>query len=124
MKRLVMVASVLATTLAFAGTASADPVTVGNLVAGPVGENATAAGSAKLVDTLDPPANLPLGTDAAAAGDPVPPAPYAQGVNVTFEYNEALGGVGPEADDVVAGSAFFGGDFTQASIGSLSADTD
>jgi hypothetical protein len=119
---LVAAAMVLTAMLVGAAPALADTSSVGNLFAGTVAGGAAVAGSENLTDITGPP-NLPIGSDTAFAGNPVPPNPVAAGINVAFESNLAIGGVGPARNDVVAESDFFGGDFTQARIGNLSADT-
>jgi hypothetical protein len=121
MRRLVAMASMLAAMLVCAAPALADTVSVGDVVAGPISDFVTVAGFSPIEQ--GPTGNAPLGTDLAAAGNPVPPNPFALGANLPFESNVAVGGVGPVENDVVAESHFFGGDFTQAQIGSLSADT-
>jgi hypothetical protein len=121
MRRLVAMASMLAAMLVCAAPALADTVGVGDVVAGPISDFVTVAGFSPIEQ--GPTGNAPLGTDLAAAGNPVPPNPFAVGANLPFESNVAVGGVGPVENDVVAESHFFGGDFTQAQIGSLSADT-
>jgi len=108
--------------LALSAPALADPVTVGNVVAGPISENITVAGFSPIEE--GPTGNAPWGTDLAVAGNPIPPNPFALGANLPFEVNAAVGGVGPVENDVVAESRFFGGDFTQANIGNLSNDTE
>jgi hypothetical protein len=122
MKRHLVTALMLTAMLVGAAPALAD-ASVGNLFAGTVAGGAAAAGSQNLTDITAPP-NLPPGSDAAFAGNIVPPNTFAAGINTTFESNLALGGVGPVRNDVVAESSFFGGDFTQAGFGNLSADTD
>jgi len=114
-------AAMLAMMLASAGMAAADPVMVGDVVAGPISNNITVAGFSPIEE--GPTGNVPWGTNAAAAGNPIPPNPFALGVNVPLESNGALAGVGPVANDVVAESFFFGGDSTEAGFGNLSADT-
>jgi len=121
MKRLLATALMLTAMLVGAAPALADTVTVGDVVAGPISDFVTVAGFSPIEQ--GPTGNAPLGTDVAAAGNPVPPNPFALGANLPFESNEALGGVGPVKNDVVAQSRFFGGDFTQAQIGNLSTDT-
>ncbi|HJQ29457.1 MAG TPA: hypothetical protein VJ827_08955 [Rubrobacter sp.] len=121
-KVLLATAAMLAMMLATAGMASADPVRVGDVVAGPISDFVTVAGFSPIEQ--GPTGNAPFGTDLAAAGNPVPPNPFAVGANLPFEVNAAIGGVGPVENDVVAESRFFGGDFTQARLGNLSADTE
>ena len=115
-------AAMLAMMLASAGMAAADPVMVGDVVAGPISNNITVAGFSPIEE--GPTGNAPWGTDLAVAGNPIPPNPFALGANLPFEVNAAVGGVGPVQNDVVAESRFFGGDFTQANIGKLSTDTE
>jgi hypothetical protein len=122
MKRLLATALMLTAMLVGAAPALADTSSVGNLIAGTVAGGAAVAGSENLTDITGPP-NLPIGSDTAFAGNPVPPNPVAAGINLTFERNFAVGGVGPARNDVVAESDFFGGDFTHTRIGNLSADT-
>lgn len=117
MKRLAAIAATALVVLAMAAPASADTVSVGGLVAGPFSENITVAGSPALA--TGPVADLPLGTDIAAAGNPIPPSPFALGVNVPLDENVALAGVGAAEDDVVAQSSFFGDDFATAGPGAL-----
>ena len=119
---LVAAAMVLTAMLVGAAPALADTSSVGNLFAGTVAGGAAVAGSENLTDITGPP-NLPIGSDTAFAGNRVPPNPVAAGINLTFERNFAIGGVGPARNDVVAESDFFGGDFTHTRIGNLSADT-
>jgi hypothetical protein len=121
MKRHLATALMLTAMLVGAAPALAD-TSVGNLFAGTVAGGAAAAGSENLTNITAPP-NLPIGSDAAFAGNPAPPNTFAAGVNESFRSNLALGGVGPVRNDVVAESDFFGGDFTQANLGNLSADT-
>lgn len=121
LKRLSVVLA-LGMMLALSAPAWADPVTVGDVVAGPVTENITVAGFSPIEE--GPTGNAPWGTDLAVTGNPIPPNPFALGANLPFEANVAVGGVGPIENDVVAESHFFGGDFTQAQIGDLSADTE
>lgn len=123
MKKLITTAFVLAATLALVQPASAAPLQAGNLVAGSLSENVTVAGDAVLLDARNPP-DLPFGTDVSLAGNPIPPNVYAEGTNLPLDANQALAAVGPEANDVVAANEFIGGDFTQAGIGNLSADTE
>ncbi len=112
MKRLMAIAATAAMVLAMAAPASADTVSVGGLVAGPISENITVAGSPALAGGPAP--TLPLGTDIAVAGNPFPPNPFALGVNEPLNSNFAVAGVGPVENDVVAESTFFGGDFATA----------
>jgi hypothetical protein len=121
MRRLLVMASMLAAMLVCAAPALADTVTVGDVVAGPISDFVTVAGFSPIEQ--GPTGNAPLGTDAAFVGNPVPPNSFAFGANLPFESNVAVGGVGPVRNDVVAESSFFGGDFTQARLGNLSADT-
>jgi hypothetical protein len=122
MRKLVVLVSMLAAMMVSMAPALADPVSVGNVKAGPISEFVTVAGFSPIEQ--GPTGNAPWGTDLAAAGNPVPPNPFALGANLPFEVNVAVGGVGPVRNDVVAESHFFGGDFTQAGFGNLSADTD
>jgi hypothetical protein len=121
MRRLLVMASMLAAMVVCAAPALADTVTVGDVVAGPISENITVAGFSPIEEGSI--GEAPWGTDFAVAGNPIPPHPFALGANLPFDENVALGGVGPAQNDVVAASEFFGGDFTQARIGNLSADT-
>jgi hypothetical protein len=121
MKRHLLTALMLTAMLVGATPALADTVSVGDVVAGPISDFVTVAGFSPIEE--GPTGNAPLGTDVAAAGNPVPPKPFALSANLPFESNVAVGGVGPVKNDVVAESHFFGGDFTQANLGNLSADT-
>lgn len=85
--------------------ASAETASVGNLIA-------------------DAPAGQGFGTDIAVAGNPVPPNPFALGVNDPFDVNFALGGVGPVEDDVAAGSAFLDHNFAEGGPGNVSVDAE
>lgn len=109
--------------LALASPALAQTVQVGNQVAGPINENATVAGNEALADLPIPP-NLPWGTDGAFAGHPVPPNPFAAGINQTFVFDVAAAGVGAEENDVVAGSEFLGPNYYQAGWGNLSVSSE
>ncbi len=122
MKRLMAIAATVSMVLAMAAPASADTVTAGGQVAGPISENITVAGSPALAS--GPVFPLPAGTDIAVAGNPFPPNPFALSVNEPLNVNFALAGVGPVQDDVIAQSSFFGGDFATAGPGSLDATVD
>lgn len=105
MKKLVAMAVMLAAMLAVALPASAETASVGNWIA-------------------DAPAGQGFGTDIAVAGNPVPPNPFALGVNDPFDVNFALGGVGPVEDDVIAGSEFLGTNFATGGPGNVNADAE
>jgi hypothetical protein len=122
-KRITALLMVLGLIVALASPALAQTVTVGNQVAGPISENVTVAGNEALADLPVPP-NLPLGTDAAIVGNPIPPNPVAGGVNLTFDYNEAVAGVAAPEDDVLAASEFLGPNSYQAVWGNLSVSTE
>jgi hypothetical protein len=91
--------------LALALPASAETASVGNWIA-------------------DAPAGEGFGTDIAVAGNPVPPNPFALGVNDSLDVNLALGGVGPVEDDVVAGSEFLGTNFAEGGPGNANVDAE
>jgi hypothetical protein len=118
MRKAILVAVMLAVTLAMAAPASAQTVEMGDLVAGPISESITVAGNPNLAEGPIP--ELPLGSDAAAAGAAVPPNPFAGSVNLSFDVDFAVSGVGAEEDDVVAGSDFLGNDFVETGSGALS----
>ena len=119
MKGLTAIAATSLMVLAMAAPAWADTVSTSGLVAGPFSENITVAGSPALA--TGPAPELPLGTDIAVAGNPVPPNPFALGLNDPFTTNFGVAGVGPVEDDVIAESNFFGGDFATAGPGALDA---
>lgn len=122
MKKLTAIAATALMVLAMAAPAWADTVSAGGMVAGTGSDQVTVAGSASLA--TGPAPQLPFGSDLVVTGNPVPPSPFAQGVNVPFEINEGLAGVGPIQDDVVADSFFFGGDFATAGPGALSVEAE
>ena len=90
MRKLVVLVSMLAAMLVCMAPALADPVSVGNVKAGPISELVTVAGFSPIEE--GPTGNAPWGTDLAAVGNPIPPHPFALGANLPFEVNEALGG--------------------------------
>ena len=105
MKKLIAMATMLAVMLAVALPATAESASVGNLIA-------------------DAPTGLPFGTDVAAAGNPVPPHPFALGVNEPFDFDVALGGVGPAQDDVIALDEFLGTESATGGPGNVNVDAE
>jgi hypothetical protein len=122
-KRMSVLLMTLGLIVALASPALAQTVQVGNQVAGPLTENVTVAGNEALAD-FPVPANLPLGTDAAFAGHPVPPNPIAGGINQTFDFNVAVAGVGAAENDVIAASEFLGPNHYQAGWSNLSVSSE
>lgn len=122
MRKLILMAVMLAMILMVAAPASADTVTADGLIAGTLEGGVVVAGNQNL--TVGAP-TLSFGEDAAAAGDLVPPGVFAGSFNTPFTVNIADAGVGTTIeDDVFAGSAFLDTNFVEAGSGSLSVDTE
>lgn len=99
MRKLILIAVILAVTLGMAAPAWADTVTAGGLIAGELDGGAVVAGSPNLAQ--DAP-NLAFGADAAGAGDFS--STFAVGFNAPFEFNFAVAAASPGeeifADDI------------------------
>lgn len=120
MRKLILMAVMLAMILMVAAPASADTVTADGLIAGTLEGGVVVAGDPNLVNATT---FLVPGEDAAAAGDFVPPGVFAGGLNTPFKLNITEAGVGtPVEDDVFAGSAFLDTNFVEAGSGSLALD--
>lgn len=124
MKRLMTLLMVMTMMLVLAAPAWADTVTAGGLISGTAGNGVVVAGNPNLLDDPAASADLPVGTDIAAAGDLVPPGVFAAGVNIPFEVDFGVAGMGALEDDTFIQSDFLGTDLVETGFGNLSADTE
>lgn len=110
MRKIMLLAAMLAMLLVMAAPAPADTVATGGLIAGTADNGLVVAGNPNLLDDPAADVNLAPGADIAAAGDLVPPGVFATGVNIPFTVDFGVAGVAAEDDDVVIQSNFLGTD--------------